>query len=57
MTQLEELANKIETQRRNLQNLINNKRNLVDFEIVEASQNLDQHLNLYHYSLKDSNCY
>lgn len=47
MTQMEEITTNIERQRRNLQKLINDKHDLIDTEIIAASQKLDKQLNLY----------
>lgn len=52
---MEEITIKIEKHRSYLQNLINTKNSLSDFEIVEESQKLDKHLNIYHYATMNKN--
>jgi hypothetical protein len=55
MTQMEEIVNNIEKSRLNLQNLINTKHSLIDGEIINASQKLDNQLNMYHNKIMKNN--
>lgn len=48
MNEIEEMLAKIDEMRKSMCDLIEAKDNLVDFEVVQASQNLDLALNEYH---------
>lgn len=48
MDKIEELIIKIDEMRKTMCDLIQEKANLVDPEVVQASQNLDSVLNKYH---------
>lgn len=48
MDKIEELIVKIDEMRKAMCDLINEKSNLLDSKVVQASQNLDEVLNSYH---------
>lgn len=48
MNEIEEILAKIDEMRKSMCDLIEAKDNLVDLEVVQASQNLDSALNEYH---------
>lgn len=52
MDNIEELTIKIDEMRKIMCDLIQEKSNLVDPDVVQASQNLDKALNEYHELLK-----
>lgn len=55
MHEMEEVMTKIEKVRKEMNNLIKRKGNLLDPEVISASQILDSILNEYYQILKKSN--